>query len=401
VALRKALSFSRVTRFTSIDEFLEALDSTEDVPEPELIVAEPEFEVEPRGLPWSFIVVVIIALVAIALVSQDRLLRQLGISDLQFPGTTQVAAPDIPDATVPEQSTVAVATEAITEAVTRPERPPAQIVRPAPPPAETVSKSLGSYEPMDFASLPPADLVLDMVEPGTPMIASELVLRENGADATVDLVRSHNLHEALSVRLLQKYSTGNRSPMESRQFRMDRDGVVQFQPGQKRARTTIEMTSDPLREPDQQVNLVVSKVGDDTATYASLNLNLEDDDQRTFELSLEPNTVAFAVSQVSVREEEPAVQIDVLRFRPDNTRLDVEYSVRDITATQGKDYFAEATNTVSFEPGQRNARILIPLVQDTMPESDEAFALELLTVNPSGDRDVFLRIAVMIRDDDS
>jgi hypothetical protein len=129
-------------------------------------------------------------------------------------------------------------------------------------------------------------------------------------------------------------------------------------------------------------------------------MTLRDDDQRTFEASLAPNTVAFAVSQVSVRERDPAVQIDVLRFKPDSSELNVAYFVRDVTATEGEDYFAPATGTVNFGPGQRTARIFIPLVQDTVPETDEAFMLELDSPTPANDANIYLRIAVMIRDDD-
>ena len=55
---------------------------------------------------------------------------------------------------------------------------------------------------------------------------------------------------------------------------------------------------------------------------------------------------------------------------------------------------------MSFAPGQRTARIFIPLVQDADNEFDEAFMIELLNVTPQADPDIFQRIAVIIRDDD-
>jgi hypothetical protein len=161
------------------------------------------------------------------------------------------------------------------------------------------------------------------------------------------------------------------------------------------------MASDPLREPDRDVVLQLRDADYPDTAFANLRLNLLDDDQRRFEAGLMPNTIAFAVSQVSVRERDSAVQIDVLRFKPDNSDLDVSYIVRDVTATEGEDYFAPGTGTVSFDPGQRTARIFIPLVQDTVVETDEAFMLELDPPQRSDDANIFLRIAVMIRDDDS
>ena len=178
-------------------------------------------------------------------------------------------------------------------------------------------------------------------------------------------------------------------------------GTVRFEPGQYRIRTTIAMSPDPLREPDREVALQLRDADYPDHAFANLKLNLLDDDQRRFEAGLLPNTVAFAVSQVSVSERDPAVQIDVLRFKPDDSVLHVPYVVRDVTATEGEDYFTPGIGTVSFEPGQRTARIFIPLVQDAAVESDEAFMLELEPGDRVEDANIFLRIAVMIRDDDS
>ena len=113
------------------------------------------------------------------------------------------------------------------------------------------------------------------------------------------------------------------------------------------------------------------------------------------------NTVAFATTQMTVRERDPAVQIDILRFNPDNTPLVVNYRLRDVTATQGEDYFAPGNDTIEFAPGQRTARLLIPLVQDFAFEDNEAFRVELISGDPDADGEVYAYTAVIIRDDDS
>jgi hypothetical protein len=119
-----------------------------------------------------------------------------------------------------------------------------------------------------------------------------------------------------------------------------------------------------------------------------------------FESGLPANTVAFATSQISVREQDPAAQIDILRFNPDDTSLVVGFGLRDITATQGEDYFAPSGYTITFGPGQRSARLLIPLVQDSEYEDNEAFIVELSIADSIADTDIYRRIAVLIRDDD-
>ncbi len=89
-----------------------------------------------------------------------------------------------------------------------------------------------------------------------------------------------------------------------------------------------------------------------------------------------------------------------MRFNPDETRLVVTTEVVDITATSGEDFFPPGNGTVVFGPGQRSARLLIPLVQDVEAEGDEAFVVELTTKNMTEAEGVHDRVAVMIRDDD-
>ena len=100
-------------------------------------------------------------------------------------------------------------------------------------------------------------------------------------------------------------------------------------------------------------------------------------DQRVFEAGLPVNTVAFAAGQASINESDPAVQIDIVRFNPDDSSIVIGFTVDDITASEGEDYFAPGNYSISFGPGQRSARILIPLVQDSLSEGDEAFVVEL------------------------
>lgn len=240
-----------------------------------------------------------------------------------------------------------------------------------------------------------------IASPGNADRELDVVLREDGPAAVIQLNREVDLGLPLSLRLEEVGFSGNRSPWESGQYAIADDGVIEFAAGQTTARTTISMMSDPLREADRQVDLVIREADAPDRDLASISLVLEDDDQRNFEASLPPNTIAFAVSQVSVGEADPAVQIDVLRFNPDSQAVEVEYLVQDVTAREGEDYFAPRSKAIYFAPGQRTARILIPLVQDSAMESDEAFFLEIDGPAPDTEANIFRRIAVMIRDDDT
>lgn len=230
--------------------------------------------------------------------------------------------------------------------------------------------------------------------------SATITLREDGPSAAIDVIRT-DISTALTLRVEEAGFSGNRSPWVSGQFSMTGDGYLEFAAGQERARFEIEMTSDPLREADQQSTLRLREADTATSQLATITLNLEDDDQRAFEATMPANTVAFASTQITVRERDPAVQVDILRFNPDNTRLEIHYRLRDITATKGEDYFEPGNDTIEFGPGQRTARLLIPLVQDVAFEDNEAFKVELMRVNEEGIAEVYAETAVIIRDDDS
>lgn len=227
-----------------------------------------------------------------------------------------------------------------------------------------------------------------------------MTLREDGEPVTVDVIRV-DTETPLRLRLEEIGFTGNRSPWVSEEYAIVGSPILEYPAGQSHARVTLRMTPDPVREADQQSMLRVREVDASTTELAVLTVNLEDDDQRVFEATMPVNAVAFASSQISVSERDPAVQIDVQRFNPDDTRLVVRYSLRDITATEGEDYFAPGNDTIAFSPGQRTARILIPLVQDSILEDNEAFSIMLEDADAISNAGVYLNTAVIIRDDDS
>ena len=79
-------------------------------------------------------------------------------------------------------------------------------------------------------------------------------MREDGPGATIDLIRE-NTEMALSLRLEEVGFSGSRSPWGSGQYEFSDGGFVEFPVGQDRARVTLSMTSDRIREADQQSTL--------------------------------------------------------------------------------------------------------------------------------------------------
>ena len=409
-AVRKALSYSRVTRFDSMGAFLEALGyrPTESTVAPD-VTHHVDFEDSGGSAKWVIALMALLSLLGVAGYQFGIFDEIIERFDPGFAETRTVPAPAA-ETIVPVASPEAESVTPITEAEVPAEFPPAGAVTDAPPdgaaapPAETAllveqSNSLPELELIDLTELaqPDIEIVIDRTFFGTDV--GSVTLREDGPAVFVDIVRTE-LELPMTLRLEEVGFSGNRSPWRSGQFEISNGGYVEFLPGETKARVALTMASDTRREADQMSTLRIRESDTAAITLATIDVVLEDDDQRRFEAELPANTVAFAVSQVSVRERDPAVQVDLVRFNPDQTRLVVNTEVLDITATASEDFFPPGNGFVVFGPGQRSARILIPLVQDSEVEGDEAFVVELTTDNATEQEGVHNRVAVMIRDDD-
>jgi len=395
-ALKKALSFSRVTRFDTVREFVDALNRVDEAPDEILVDRTGRFEastdIEPRG-PGRWIIG---ALVLMAVAGSAWVL-------MQSPPIENDESPAIVNEPARSGESTEAEVPAPKPAVVEPEQPddtsaPIERTAPAASRAESVTEpSIGEAGGLSEAATEPlADRDVDMVvrmDGGT----ARVVLREDEQPLRVAIDRDVNVSDAESFSWRVVDFSGNGSPLSSGDLTLDKQ-VHEFAVGQRRQAVTLEMRSDPVREADQRVTLALE--APDDSVVATLDVLLEDDDQRVFEARLPANTVAFASGQASVSENDTAVQIDVLRYQPDATTLTVQYTVSDVTATADEDYFPPEIRTIEFAPGQRSARILVPLVQDTLVEGNEAFVLELESSNTVSESDIYQRIAIFIRDDD-
>jgi serine/threonine protein kinase len=439
-AIRKALSYSRVTRFESMGQFVDALGDDASSTVTTLDVGHHvEFEDESGSMRSVIGVVMLLLLLGFAGYQFgiiDELMKRLDLPQDEMQTLAPVVEEVLPassetpdvvpaiDMNVPASAEEEIMEEPVEDQNSLPDPGPAQVVEEEPVqdgPAQQVEESafeideimvesrddvVVSQEPdtgprlVDYSVLPLADVEIP-ISPGSYEIELESVtLREDSRPVIVDFVRPAPLDVPLMLRLEEIGFSGNRSPWSAGQYTISNDGIVEFPSGQERARVTLYMAPDPLREADQLSTLRVRDAESAADELATIEVVLEDDDQRRFEAQLPSNTIAFASSQVSVRERDPAVQIDLVRFRPDDSSRVVDLEIEDVTATAGEDYFVPSTTTVTFGPGQRAARVLVPLVQDSAYEGDEAFSVNLYSTDTVSQDGVHYRITVIIRDDD-
>jgi len=385
-ALKKAISFARITRYTSMDEFIAALDDNSTLRASQQDRLDVNGDDKPRGKRgW------IVALLAVLLVAAGA--YQLGLLDRI---TEPAALP--PEAPIDEAPPEAVVE---TPEVADDSRPADAEAVSTPLVAEPLPQTAPESAPVtDFDLLPPADYNIELADDGGTIPRIAVTLREDDRAVTVDLLRGQSLDGPINLKVEEIGHSGNRSPWGARQYVMSDDDALAIPPGQDRARITLVMSGDPLREADQQSTLRIRIAELPRSELGLLDVVLEDDDQRRFEAGLPANTLAFAVSQVAVSERDPAVQVDILRFNPDDQPIVIRYALQDITATDGEDYFSAGDNSVYLGPGVRSARVLVPLVQDTSLEGDEAFAVDLQGDATDTSVDVYRRLVVIIRDDE-
>jgi len=416
-ALKKALSYSRVTRFSSVREFVDALDEHQDEP---FRVEEPDrfadIEDEPGVSKWLLFLLLIACLAAAAGYQYgylDPLLEKLSLQEAQSPAvvesipapiqTPEIAAPvtEPESELIPKQESSVAAEDA--SSVEETPNDTEDIVE-----TEVADKIIVEETPVvgpdsmlvDFSSLPSPTEIIPFSPGGGRSKPVNIAIREDGPEVIIDFVRGSNLAVPMNLRLEEVGFSGNRSPWAAGQFALSNSGLIHFPAGQARGRVTLTMASDRRRETDQQTTLRRREADFPDSELAVINVSLEDDDRRTFESRLPINTIAFATEQAAIRETDPAVQIDLVRFNPDNSPLVIEYTVSDITASEGEDYFAPGEHFITFGPGQRSARLLVPLVQDAAVEGDETFVVELVSDPSARAIDVNRHIVITIRDDE-
>jgi hypothetical protein len=253
--------------------------------------------------------------------------------------------------------------------------------------------------PVDFSILPAPAAILELAGDQSSAAVSATI-REGSDEIYIDVVRNGDLAESREFTFSEATDDGGRSDASSDRYSLGNNGVLLFERGQPRARLSVSVPSNELREPDLGVTLGLFDSIDSASAVGLVRLTVEDDDQRAFEATLPVNTVGFTSAGITVREFDPAVQVDLVRYRPDSTAIEIPYRFVDVSASEGQDYFAPGLSVVYFGPGQRTARILVPLGQDARPEQDELFTIELDTVAAPANSGIYAQISVTISDDD-
>ena len=254
-AIKKALSYARVTRFKSVREFVDALgnglvepkkaDNAINFEPPKRVGASDEGSSPGK---WIAVIVVLLGLAAIGANQMgylDPWLAQFGDSDR----TVEIAPPEtiVEEVVADPIAEPKVGAEELlegetgtTELAVEPQEPAAgetppaeQEVAPeiveehAPVAVESETQAAIATEPeqvkttprlVDFSRLPPADAVVRIAPPDNEPTRAQVILREDGNTVIVDFIRPGDPALPLALRLEEIAFTGGNSPWASREY---------------------------------------------------------------------------------------------------------------------------------------------------------------------------------------
>lgn len=118
-------------------------------------------------------------------------------------------------------------------------------------------------------------------------------------------------------------------------------------------------------------------VAGEVITTTATNLSTSDTSEVSAPVAITfPGTFDFAPTTLTVNETDGTATLTVQRNGGIEGTTTVDYTTNDGTATAPSDY-AQTSGTLTFAPGVTTHSILIPIVNDGIPEVEESFTVTL------------------------
>lgn len=238
-------------------------------------------------------------------------------------------------------------------------------------PDRTVEFELQNLQPPGVPALgnqPTATLTITNDDSAISFDAPTYAANENvlGGVATIRILRTGSTAGTAAVDFL---TTTNGTATPGVDFTMVTNTVV-FNEGEALKTVFVAITNDLVIEDNETISLVLSN-----ATGALLLapfeavLTIVDDESA-------PGQIAFGSPTFVVGENQGNAAITLIRTNGKSGTISVTLSTSDVTATAGLDY-TPVNLPVSFDPGETNKTVLIPINNDGLVEGSEVFNVTL------------------------
>lgn len=211
-----------------------------------------------------------------------------------------------------------------------------------------------------------------MVNPGIISIDLEaLRINEELEAAIIPIIRT----EGSDGTVLVDYSINDGTATGEDDFTAT-SGTLTFTDGQTSKEIVVPILDDTIPETDETFSIAIgNSVGAELGGIRTAIVTIADNDETDL------NTISFSQGEYNLGEEQGEASITLTRTGDTNQTVSVDYSTEDDYARSGADY-TRVSGTLTFGPGETNKTFTVPLLDDSLPELDEA--LNLTLSNPNG-----------------
>ena len=194
------------------------------------------------------------------------------------------------------------------------------------------------------------------------VLEEEIAVQENGGNTAFRVGLNRVSDQTVTV----QYTTRSGTADAGVDY-VETSGILTFQEGEQEQQVWVPIVDDTVDEDDEGFTLELSGASGARLGNAIGRATILDNDDAPV-VSIAPATY--------VREGRVA-NVNVRLSNASSQSLTVSYSTRDLTASTGQDYQAEASGSVTVSPGGLDAVIQVTTLDDMEHEGREAFLVEL------------------------
>jgi uncharacterized delta-60 repeat protein len=205
----------------------------------------------------------------------------------------------------------------------------------------------------------------------------EFNVDENRGTATIDIFRTGNKNDRVTVEFSAVVSTNSNAAGTPADFTSITNQIITFASGVTNVSVTVPIRDDQIVEVDETIRLLLggASIGSNVDTNrSSATLNIIDND-------LPAGKIDFTVGGFTVVEGEVNAVVTATRSGGNVGFITVDFQTVPGTALDGDDYLARSGRLIWNDRDITTRTILIPVVDDSVVEAPETFTVQLL--NPS------------------
>ncbi|BCM88343.1 levanase [Abditibacteriota bacterium] len=205
----------------------------------------------------------------------------------------------------------------------------------------------------------------DLLSAISPTLAVNDVTVQEGNSGTRNAVFTVSMSAPATQIVTCNYATSNSTANAGSDYTAT-SGTISISVGQTMGTIIVPITGDTLNESDETFALNLSAPSGATISDGQGIGTIVNDDPLP----------SLAVNDVTIPENAGNGIFTVSLSAPSGQTVTVAYSTLAGTATEGADY-TRTTGTLTLAPGETAKSVAVPIFNDALDESDEAFSLKL------------------------